>query len=128
MRLRSAPESILTADGGVLELADNGDAATAALVLRRLTEDFGARVLERYFRNLFGDAEREREYWFLDIQGCRYTLMRCTAPEAPPGVCVGGPIASRADLALFRAIAARFGALEQDRRPPSPRPWWRFWR
>ena len=127
MPLRPAPESILTADGGALELADSGDPATAALVLRRLTEDFGARVLERYFRNLFGDSEREREYWFLDVRGRQYTMIRCTAPEAPPGVFVGGPIASREDLALFRAIAARFEALEQDRRPPAPRPWWQFW-
>lgn len=127
MALYPVPESILSRDGGVLELADTGDPATAALVLGRLTEAFGATVVERYFRNLMGDAEREREYWFLDIRGRRYTVMRCTAPEAPPGVCVGGPIGTRDDLPLFRAVAASFGAVEQDRRPRATRPWWRFW-
>ena len=127
MALRPAPESILTADGGGVELADSGDAATAQIVLHRLTTEFGAGVVERYFRNLFGDAEREREYWFLDIRGRRYTVMRCTAPEAPPGVFVGGPTNTQEDLSLFRAIAASFGAIERDRRPPAPKPWWRFW-
>jgi hypothetical protein len=63
--LRPDPESILTANGGALELAVGGDPATAALVLRRLVKGFGATVVERYYRNLFGDMGREREYWFL---------------------------------------------------------------
>jgi hypothetical protein len=79
-------------DGGTLELADGGDAATAALVLRRLAEQFGA-----------------------------------TAPEAPPGVYVGGPIGTAAELTLFRAVAASFGAVVQDRRPRPSKPWWHVW-
>jgi hypothetical protein len=38
-----------------------------------------------------------------------------------------GPIGTREDLALFRAIAASFGAVEQDRRSPLRLGWWRFW-
>jgi hypothetical protein len=114
-------------DGGTLELADGGDAATAALVLRRLAERFGATTKERYYRNLFGDTEREREYWWLDIRGQRYMVMRCTAPEAPPGVCVGGPICTSEELTLFRAVAASFGAVVRDRRPRPSKPWWHLW-
>lgn len=125
--LLSAPEAILTLDGGMMELADAGDLATAELVLYRLTEQFGATVMERYYRNLFGDLEREREYWWLDIRGHRYMLMRATAPEAPPGVCVGGPIGTSEQLVLFRAVAACFGAVVQDRRPRAKKPWWRIW-
>jgi hypothetical protein len=111
----------------VLELADGGDVATATTILRRLAEQFGATIKERYFRNLFGDTEREREYWWLDIQGHRYMVMRCTAPEAPPGVCLGGPIGTPEELALFRAVAACFGATVHDRRPHIHKPWWRIW-
>jgi hypothetical protein len=125
--LLSAPEAILTPDGGTLELADQGDATTAALVLRRLAEELGATLEERYYRDLFGDTEREREYWWLDIRGHRYMVLRCTAPEAPPGICVGGPIDTPEALALFRAVAASFGAVVQDRRPRAVKPWWRFW-
>jgi hypothetical protein len=125
---RVHPESILTADNGTLELADSGDPEVAAQALSRLAERFGAVVREKLFRNLMGDSERAREYWFLIVQGRGYVLMRCTAPEAPPGVCVMGPIATCADLALFRAIAASFGAVERDRRSPLSWGWWRFWR
>jgi hypothetical protein len=125
--LLAEPEAILTADGGALELAVTGHPGTAALILRRLAEGFGATVKRRYYRNLFGDAEREREYWWLDIRGREYLVLRCTAPEAPPGVCVLGPTGTREDLALFRAIAASFGAAEQDWRPPRRKSWWRFW-
>jgi hypothetical protein len=121
------PESILTADNGTLELADGGDPEVAAQALRRLAERFGAVVRERFVRNLMGDTTREREYWFLIVLGREYLVMRCTAPEAPPGVCVMGPIGTREDLALFRAIAASFGAVEQDRRPPVRKGRWRFW-
>jgi hypothetical protein len=124
---RLKPESILTADNGSLELADGGDQEVAAEVLRRLAERFGAVVRERLFRNLMGDASREREYWWLDIRGREYMVMRCTAPEAPPGVCLMGPIDTREDLALFRTIAASFGAAERDRRSPLRKGWWRFW-
>jgi len=125
--LLSAPEALLRPDGGIMELADGGDRDTAEVVLRRLVQQFGATIKERFFRDLFGDAEREREYWWLDIRGREYMLMRATAPEAPPGVCVGGPIGTPEDLALFRAIAASFGAVERDRRPPHRKGWWRFW-
>jgi hypothetical protein len=125
--LLSAPEAILTPDGGMMELADGGDRATAALVLRRLAEQFGATIRERYYRNLFGDTQREREYWWLDVRGRRYMVLRCTAPEAPPGVCVGGPIGTAEELALFRAVAASFGGVIQDRRPRAKTPWWRIW-
>ena len=121
------PESILTADNGTLELADSGDPEVAAEVLRRLGGRFGAVVQRRFFRNLMGDTTREREYWWLNVRGREYLVMRCTAPEAPPGVCVMGPIGTREDLALFRSVAASFGAVEQDRRPPLRRAWWRFW-
>ena len=127
MALLSAPEALLMPDGGALELADGGDPATAALILRRLAEQFGAVLKERYYRNLFGDTGREREYWWLDIRGHRYMAMRCTAPEAPPGVCVGGPIGTPEELALFRAVAASFGAVVHDRRPRASKPWWRIW-
>jgi hypothetical protein len=120
------PESILSADNGTLELADDGDPRVAAEALRRLAERFGAVVRKRFFRNLMGDTTREREYWWLDVRGREYMVMRCTAPEAPPGVCVMGPIGTREDLALFRAVASSFAAVERDRRPP-PRRWWRFW-
>jgi hypothetical protein len=125
--LLSTPEAILTLDGGVMELGDAGDRATAESVLHRLAEQFGATLKERYYRNLFGDREREREYWWLDIRGHRYMLLRATAPEAPPGVCLGGPIGTPEQLALFRAIAASFGATLQDRRPSAKKPWWRIW-
>jgi hypothetical protein len=92
-----------------------------------LAERFGAVVREGFFRNLMGDPEREREYWFLTVRGREYTLMRCTAPEAPPGVCIMGPIGRPEDLALFRAITASFGATERDRRSPLRKSWWRFW-
>jgi hypothetical protein len=121
------PESILTADNGTLELADSGDPAVAAEALARLADRFGAVVRDRLFRNLMGDPEREREYWYLTVRGREYLVMRCTAPEAPPGVCVMGPIGTREDLALFRAIAASFGAVERDRRSPLRGGWWRFW-
>jgi len=127
MGLRSQPESILMPDGGTLELSDGGDADTARIVLERLTAEFRGTIMEQVYRNLMGDMEREREYWFLEIQGRQYILMRCTAPEAPPGVCVMGPTKTPDDLALFRSIAGSFGAVEQDRRPPVPPPWWRFW-
>jgi hypothetical protein len=126
MSWRLQPESILTADGGALELADSGDAEVAAQVLSRLAEQFGAVVRDRLFRNLMGDPDREREYWYLTIRAREYMVMRCTAPEAPPGVCVMGPIRTREDLALFRAIAVSFGAVERDRRSPLRRGWWRF--
>jgi hypothetical protein len=121
------PESILTAANGTLELADSGDPAVAAGVLRRLAKGFGAVVRDRLFRNLMGDPEREREYWYLTVQGREYMVMRCTAPEAPPGVCLMGPIGTRNDLALFRAVATSFGAAERDRRSPLRMGWWRFW-
>lgn len=121
------PESILTTDNGTVELTDSGDPELAAEVLRRLAAQFRAVVRRRYFRNLMGDTTHEREYWWLDIRGREYMVLRCTAPEAPPGVCVMGPIGTREDLALFRAIAASFGAVEQDRRPPRHKAWWRFW-
>lgn len=121
------PKSILTADNATLELADSGDPAVAAEVLRRLAERFGAVVRDHLFRNLMGDPERERDYWYLDVRGREYMVMRCTAPEAPPGVCLMGPIRTPEDLALFRAIAASFGAAERDRRSPlRPGWWWRF--
>ena len=53
-------------------------------------------------------------------------MMRCTAPEAPPHVSIIGPIGTPQDLALFRAIAASFGAAERDRRSLL-RMLWRFW-
>jgi hypothetical protein len=121
------PESILTADGGTLELADDGDPAVATEVLGRLTGRFGAIVRDRLFRNLMGDPDREREYWYLTVRGREYLVLRCTAPEAPPGVCVLGPIGTAEDLALFRAVAASFEAVERDRRPLRRKPWWRFW-
>jgi hypothetical protein len=125
--LLSAPEAILTPDGGAMELANGGDPATTAMILRRLAEQFGAVFKDRYYRNLFGDTEREREYWWLDIGGHRYMVLRCTAPEAPPGICVAGPIGTPEELSLFRAVAASFGAVVRDRRPPASRPWWRLW-
>ncbi|WP_157369850.1 hypothetical protein [Zavarzinella formosa] len=121
------PESILTADHGTLELDDSGDPAVAAEVLRRLAERFGAVVRDHLLRNLMGDPGRERDYWYLIVRGREYLVMRCTAPEVPPGVCVMGPIGARDDLALFRAVAACFGATEQDRRSPLRPGWWRFW-
>jgi hypothetical protein len=121
------PEAILTAHGGTLELASSGDPAVAAEVLRRLAERFGAVVRDHLFRNLMGDPDRERDYWYLDIRGREYLVMRCTAPEAPPGVCLSGPINTREELALFRAVAACFGAAERDRRSPLRPGWWRFW-
>ena len=127
MALLSAPEALLVSDGGTMELADGGDRATASLVLRRLVEEFGATIKDRYYRNLFGDTEREREYWWLDIRGHEYMLMRCTAPEAPPGVFVGGPAGTPEELTLFRAVAASFGAVVQDRRPRPSKPWWHLW-
>ena len=116
------PEMTLSGRGGTLELADSGDPAIAAEVLRRLAQRFGAVVRDHLFRNLMGDPERERDYWYLTLRGREYMVMRCTAPEAPPGVCVMGPIGTRGDLALFRSVAACFGVAEQDRRA-----WWRFW-
>lgn len=127
MALLSTPEAVLKFDGGVMELADDGDREIASTVLRRLAVQFGATVQDHMFRNLFGDTEREREYWWLDIRGRKYMLMRATAPEAPPGVCLGGPISTSDDLVLFRAIAASFGAKVQDRRSPLRKGWWRFW-
>jgi hypothetical protein len=124
--LLSAPEALLRPDGGIMELADGGDRDTAEVILRELIRRFGATIKERYYRNLFGDTEREREYWWLDIRGREYMLMRATAPEAPPGVCVGGPISTPEELALFRAIAASFGAVVQDHHPPVAKPWWRI--
>jgi hypothetical protein len=121
------PLSVLTADNGAVELADSGDPELAAEVLRRLAERFGAVVRKRYFRSLMGDTSREREYWWLDIRGREYMVLRCTAPEAPPGVCVMGPIGTRDDLALFRAVASSFGAVEHDQRPPRRKGWWRLW-
>jgi len=121
------PQSILTADGGTLELADGGDPAVAAEALRRLTDRFGAVVRDRLFRNLMGDPDRESEYWYLTVGGREYLVMRCTAPEGAPGGPVTGPSGTRADLALFRAIAASFGAVERDRRSPLRLGWWRFW-
>ncbi len=78
------PTSILTADNGTLELADRGDPVVAAKALKRLAKRFGAVVWERLFRNLMGDPDREREYWYLTLRGREYMVMRCTAPEAPP--------------------------------------------
>jgi hypothetical protein len=127
MPLLPNPEALLRSDGGAMELSTDGDPTTAALILRRLVEEFGATIKERYFRNLMGDTEREREYWFLNIRGCDYLLMRCTAPEAPPGICVLGPIKTREELALFRAIAQSFGATEREQRPFKLRAWWHFW-
>jgi hypothetical protein len=124
---RPKPESILTAHGGTLELADSGDPEVAAEALRRLAERFGAVVRDRLFRNLMGDPDRESEYWHLTVRGREYLMMRCTAPEGAPGVCLMGPIGTREDLALFRAIAASFGAVERDRRSPLRLGWWRFW-
>jgi hypothetical protein len=121
------PKSILTAEGGSMELADSGDSAVAAEALGRLAERFGAIVRDRLFRNLMGDPERESEYWYLTIRGREYLMMRCTAPEQTPGVCLSGPIGTPEDLALFRAIAASFGAVERDRRSPLRLGWWRFW-
>ena len=121
------PRSILTAENGTLELADGGDPAVAAETLSRLTEKFGAVVRDRLFRNLMGDPDRESEYWYLTVRGREYMMMRCTAPEGAPGVYVMGPISTPDDLALFRAIAASFGATERDRRSPLRLGWWRFW-
>src|SRR5262245_45209428 len=121
------PKSILAADNGTLELADRGDRAVSAEALNHLAERFGAVVRDRLFRNLMGDRDREREYWYLTVRGREYMMMRCTAPEGPPGVCVMGPIGTPEDLALFRAVAASFGAVERDRRSPLHMGWWRFW-
>jgi hypothetical protein len=121
------PRSILTTDNGTLELADSGDLAVAAEALNRLAERFGAVLRDRLFRNLLGDPDRESEYWYLTVRGREYLVMRCTAPEGAPGVYVMGPIGTREDLALFRAIAASFGAVERDRRSPLRPGWWRFW-
>ena len=121
------PKSILTADNGTLELADRGDPAVAEEALNRLAERFGAVVRDRLFRNLMGDPDREREYSYLTVRGREYMVMRCTASEAPPGVCVMGPISTPEDFALFRAVAASFGAVERDRRSPLRMGWWRFW-
>jgi hypothetical protein len=128
MPLRLTPESILAADGGSIELSTTGDPETAQFILRRLTEQFNATLKERLYRNLMGDMEREREYWWLDIRGREYMVMRCTAPEAPPGIFLAGPTRTRDDLTLFRAIAASFDAVERDRRSPLRKGWWRFWR
>ena len=117
------PEAVLAANGGTLELADSGDPAVAAEVLRRLAERFGAVIRDHLFRNLMGDPDRERDYWYLTIRGREYLVMRCTAPEAPPGVCVSGPVGTPDDVALFRAVAVCFGAAVRDRRSG----WWRFW-
>jgi hypothetical protein len=117
------PKSILTVDKGTLELADGGDPAVAEEALNRLAERFGAVVRDRLLRNLMGDPDRESEYWYLIVRGREYMVMRCTAPEAPRGVYVIGPIGTPQDLALFRAVAASFGAVERDRRSR----WWRFW-
>jgi hypothetical protein len=121
------PKSILTADYGTLELADRGDPAVAAKALNRLAKQFGAVVRDRLFRNQMGDPDREREYWYLTVRGREYMVMRCTAPEAPPGVCITGPIGTQEDLALFRAVASSFGAVERDLRSPFRMGWWRFW-
>lgn len=123
----AVPESVLTAHNGTVVLADSGDSAVAAEALRRLAERFGAVVRGHLFRNLMGDPDRERDYWWLDLRGREYLVLRCTAPEAPPGVCVLGPIGTRDDLALFRAVAATFRAAERDRRSPLRPGWWRFW-
>jgi hypothetical protein len=129
MPLFPHPEAILNADGsGGIELSTDGDRTTAAFILRILRDEFGATLNRHFFRNLMGDASRERDYWFLDIHGSEYMLLRCTAPEAPPGVFFGGPIKTPAELALFRTIARRFGAVEKDRRPSLRRPWWYFWK
>lgn len=121
------PKAILTADYGSLELADDGDRAVAVEALRRLAEQFDAVVRDHLFRNLMGDPERESEYWYLVIRGREYLLMRKTAPEGAPCVCVTGPIGTPEDLALFRAIAASFDAVERDRRSPFRLGWWRLW-
>jgi hypothetical protein len=109
-----------------LELAGGGDPAVAAEALNRLAERFGAVVRDRLFRNLMGDPDRESEYWYPSVRGREYMMMRCTAPEGPRGVYVVGPIGTPNDLALFRAIAASFGAAERDRRSLL-RTLWRFW-
>lgn len=127
MPLRPTPKAILSADGGSIELSTTGDAETAQLILGRLTGQFQATIKERFYRNLMGDMEREREYWWLDIRGREYMVMRCTAPEAPPGILLTGPTRTRDDLTLFRAIAACFDAVERDRRSPLRKGWWRFW-
>ncbi len=121
------PMSVLTARGGTLELADSGDPAVVAEVLRRLAERFEAVVRDHLFRNLMGDPDRESEYWYLTVRGREYMVMRSTAPEGSPGVCVSGPVGTREELALFRAVAASFGAAERDRRSPLRLGWWRFW-
>jgi hypothetical protein len=123
----SNPKAVLNSRSGTLELADSGDPVVAAQVLRRLAERFGAVVRDHLFRNLMGDPERESEYWYLTVRGREYLLMRFTSPEVSPGVCVSGPIRTREDLALFRAVAATFGAAERDRRSPLRLGWWRFW-
>ena len=118
------PMSILTASNGTLELADSGDPAVAAEATSRLAERFGAIVRDRLFRNLMGDPDRESEYWYLTIRARDYMVMRSTAPEGAPGVSIIGPIGTQEDLALFRAIAASFGAVEKDRRSPLRLGWW----
>ena len=121
------PMSVLTGRGGTLELADSGDPAVAAEVLGRLAERFEAVVRDHLFRNLMGDPDRESEYWYLTVRGREYMVMRFTAPEGSPGVYVSGPVGTREELALFRAVAASFGAAERDRRSPLRLSWWRFW-
>ena len=129
MALRPDPESLLTSDNGTLELAVDGDPDTAAVILDRVRERFGGTVRERFRRQFF-----DREYWFLDVWDREYTLMRCPPPSTPPGVCLMGPIDAPEALALFREVAASFGAAERDLRAPrSPRPltaparrpWWK---
>jgi hypothetical protein len=68
-----APVADLAADGGSIELATAGDPETAQLILRRLTERFGATLKERYYRNLMGDAEQYSR------RDCR-----CQTSWAPP--------------------------------------------
>jgi|GEM_PF-5758613 len=110
------PISNLMAGNGTLELGGGGDRSVAVEAVNRLAERFGAVVRDRLFRNLMGDSERESEYWYLTVRGREYMVMRKTAPEAPRGVCVIGPIGSPQDLALFRSVAASFGAVERYQR------------
>jgi hypothetical protein len=111
MALRPDPVSYLGRHGGTLELATDGDAATAAEVLGRVVERFGCTVTRHVRRQFF-----DREYWFLDVQGREYMLMRCTLPSTTPGVCLWGPIDGREALALYRDVARQFGAAEVDLR------------
>ena len=54
--LRADPVSILTADGGTLELAVDGDVGTARAVLKRVAARFGGTVT-RHVRRQFFDRE-----------------------------------------------------------------------